>query len=71
MLTERDISRMRAEDPFSAPDRDLDYQVETMLSKPVVEALDRMVEAEGWVYRSALLRHLVMSYLRQRDVLPM
>lgn len=71
MSTEREIARMRAEDPFGAPDRDLDYPVSTLLDLPTIDALDRLVVEEGWVYRSALLRHLVETYLTQRSALPM
>ena len=71
MATEREIARMREENPFSVPDRDLDYPVETLLDKPSFDALNRLVEEEGWVYRSVLLRHLVETYLTQRSALPM
>ena len=68
-LTEREIARLRELDPFSIPDRNLEHPVVAMLDAPTLEALDRVVKREGWEYRSAFVRSLVVSALRQRGVI--
>ena len=71
MVTEREWARERLNNPFAPEDRKLRFDICTSVDLDTLAAFDRLVREEGWVYRSALMRHLVNQYLTQRSALPM
>ena len=71
MLTEREWSQERLKNPFAPESRKLDFNVSTNVDLETMGALERERRKDGWPHRSALVRHLITQWLRQRSALPM
>ena len=71
MPTERDYAQDNTVQANIREDRDLDCEVQTMLDRQTLSALDKTVHEEGWKYRAPFIRSLIVSALKQRGRLPM
>ena len=66
MPTEREYARDNTIQANIREDRDLTCEVQTLLDRRTLAALDAVVDEENWVYRSSFVRHLITMALRQR-----
>ena len=71
MPTEREWSQERLKNPFAPESRGLQFGIGTNVDLETLAAFDRERRKDGWPYRSALMRHLIVQWLRQRNALPM